>query len=111
MFQKKNRKLAIVCLFRFRFVPISLLLFFFLWGGGGAVGGNFLGVLGYLLGVLGYLLQWRSHLLGVLVGGRSDEWKSGCNFPPAGGKMAPPSFYDGLGVPMDWASRWIGRSR
>ena len=101
------------------------------------------------LGVLGYLLQWRSHLLGVPMSGRSEEWKSRCNFPPAGGqvappafndewaspfngrseksgidewesrcnfppaggKVAPPAFYDGLGVPIEWASRWIGRSR
>ena len=53
-----------------------------------------LGVLGYLLGVLGYLLQWLSHLLGVPMSGRSDEWKSRCNFPPAGGKVAPPAFND-----------------
>ena len=31
--------------------------------------------------------------------GRSDEWKNRRNFPPAGGKVAPPAFYDGLGVP------------
>ena len=48
--------------------------------------------------------------------GRSDEWKSRCNFPPAGGKVAPPAFTmdwafpmngcpDGLGVPDEWAFR------
>ena len=35
--------------------------------------------------------------------GRSDEWKSRCNFPPAGGKVAPPAFNDGLGVHDEWA--------
>ena len=46
------------------------------------------------LGVLGYLL-------GVPMCGRSDGWKSRCNFPPAGGKVAPPVFYDGLGFPIN----------
>ena len=63
-----------------------------------------LGVLGYLLGVLGYLMQWRSHLLGVPMSGRSDEWKSRCEFSPSGGKVAPPTFYD------EWAFPFNGRS-
>ena len=63
-----------------------------------------LGVLGYLLGVLGYLVQWRSHLLGVPMSGRSDEWKGRCKFPHAGGKVAPPAFYD------EWASPFNGCS-
>ena len=42
--------------------------------------------------------------------GRSDEWKSRCNFPPTGGKVAPPAFYDGLGVPDEWAFPMNGRS-
>ena len=67
-----------------------------------------LGVLGYPLGVLGYLMRWRSHLMGVPMSGRSDEWKSRSNFPPAGGKVAPPAFYDGLGVPHKWASDGLG---
>ena len=63
-----------------------------------------LGVLGYLLGVLGYLMQWRSHLLGVPMNGRSDEWKSRRNFPPSGRKVAPLAFID------EWAFRFNGRS-
>ena len=61
------------------------------------------------MGVLGCLMQWRSHLLGVPMSGRSDEWKSRCNLPPAGGKVAPPAFYDGLGVPDEWAFPMNGR--
>ena len=32
------------------------------------------------IGCLVYLMQWRSHLLGVPMSGRSDEWKSRCIF-------------------------------
>ena len=56
------------------------------------------------MGVLGYLMQWRSHPLGVPMSGRSDEWKSRCNFPPSGGKVAHPAFND------EWAFRFNGRS-
>ena len=35
---------------------------------------------------------------------RSDEWKSRCNFPPSGGKVATTAFND------EWASRLNGRS-
>ena len=62
------------------------------------------------MGVLGYLMQWRSHLLGVPMGGRSDKWNSRCNCPPAGGKVAPPLFKDGLGFPDEWAFPFNGRS-
>ena len=53
------------------------------------------GVLGYsdLLG-----MQWRSHLLGVPMSGRSDEWKSRCNVPPGGGTLHLHIFSDGLGI-------------
>ena len=100
-----------------------------------------LGVLGSLLGVPGYSdllgMQWRPRLfrsignamafsaipiywecngvpiyLGVPMSGRSDEWKSRCNVPPAGGKVAPPSLYHKwafhlMGVPeMGTHIRW-----
>ena len=35
--------------------------------------------------------------------------KSRCNFLAADGTVAPPSFYDGLGVPDDWAFPMTGR--
>ena len=49
--------------------------------------GNLMGVLGYLLGVLDCLLGVLGYLLGVPENWGIDEWKSRCNWPPAGGKL------------------------
>ena len=47
---------------------------------------------------LGIHDEWAFRKIGHL-----DEWKSRRNFPPAGGKVAPPAINDGLGVPDEWA--------
>ena len=49
--------------------------------------------------------EWASPFNGRSEKSGIDEWKSRCNFPPAGGKVAPPAFNDGLGVPIKWAFR------
>ena len=45
-------------------------------------------------------MNGRPDGLGVPKKSGIDEWKSRCNFPPAGGKVAAPAFNDGLDVPI-----------